>query len=73
MIQSACCYGSMTAGLHVSADPEKRLITVTVRANGLGEVVNRVFPADQYGEALDLYNEICAKMKEKYNSKEVSA
>lgn len=72
MIHSACCYGSMTAGLHVNADTEKRLITVTVRANGLGEAVNREFPADQYGEALDLYNEICSKMEEEHTRREAT-
>lgn len=70
MIQGACCYGSMTASYHVNADPERRIITVTVRANGLGEAVNREFPADQYGEALDLYNEVCTKMKEEHARRE---
>ncbi len=65
MIQSTCCYGSMSASLHVNADEKERRITVSVRAYGLGRTMNREFQADQFGEALDLYHELCAKMEYK--------
>lgn len=65
MIQSACCYGSMSASLHVNADEKERRITVGVRACGFGRAMNREFPADKFGEALDLYHELCAKMEYK--------
>ncbi len=74
MIQSACCYGTMSAGLSVDADTDKRIITVKVRSSGLeGVPKSAEFPADQFGAAIDLYNEICAKMKKEYSRKEMSA
>ena len=63
MMDSVCNYGEMSARLHVTASAIERRITVEVRAYGMGEAVCKVFPADQYGEALDLYAGFCEEMK----------
>ena len=70
---SVCTYGNGPNAIMVRCDvdacPEKREITVIVSTYGLGkDNVRKTFPADQYGEALDLYDSLCLLAKERYEA-----
>lgn len=59
MIHSTCYRNNKHASIYINADTKARTITVQVDSYGLpGGNVNQVFPADQFGEALDLYRSL---------------
>lgn len=62
MISSVCNNGQKSARFEVVANKAQRRITIEVRAYGLGECIDRVFEANQYGEALDFYGELCKRV-----------
>ena len=68
MMSSVCNYGTMSARFNVCADSVARKITVEVRAYGLGDCIDEVYPAEKYGEALDRYRAICEEMKQRHEA-----
>lgn len=68
MLQGVCNYGTMSARIDVDANKVDRRITVSVRAYGLGNAICEVYPADQYGEAIDRYEALCNEMERRFNA-----
>jgi len=63
MLESVCNNGEKSARFHVRASEAEHRITVEVRAYGLGECIDKVFSAGQYGEALDFYRKLCDRVE----------
>lgn len=63
MIDSVCNNGEKSVRFHVQASEAERRITVEVRAYGLGDCIDKVFPAEQYGDALDFYHDLCKQIE----------
>lgn len=68
MMSAVCSYGNMSARLDVCADRAARKIFVEVHACGLGDAIHKVFSADEYGQALDFYDGLCATIKERHGA-----
>lgn len=70
MLSSVTTYGSRyCVRLDVDANTTTRQITVELQAYGLGNPVHHVYPADEFGKALDDYEEIAEKMRVAHGAK----
>lgn len=66
MVASTCYKDNKTASLQIHSDMDKRKITVEVRSYGLPcGVIKEIFPAEQFGMAIDLYHCLCEMVNDK--------